>query len=89
MYLQIFQILLLIIILILVILLYINSRNTETYCNCFGSQYNGLSILDHPKEPICSSDTTNPLYKEGGCSTYDGSIVSQNYEKGELYPKGV
>jgi len=89
MFLQIFQILLLIIILILVILLYLNTRNTETYCNCFGSQYNGLSLLDHPKDPICSRNTTKPLYRDGGCSTYDGSMVSQEYEKNLLSPKGV
>ena len=89
MYLQILQIILLIIILILVILLYMNSINTETYCNCFGSQYNGLSFLDTPNDPICSSNTTKPLYKDGGCSTYNSATVSKDYEKGLLNPKGV
>lgn len=87
--LQIIQILLLIVILILVILLYINGTNSENFCNCFGSQYDGLSVMNHPQSPICSSDTTHPLYKEGGCSTYDPSQISKDYEEGKLYPKGV
>lgn len=80
---SIFDTILLIIILIIVILIYIKSNN-EHYCNCFGMQYNGLPLIDHPGRKPCSKNTTKPLYREGGCAEYDPSNVQTQYIEGKF-----
>lgn len=72
--LHVIQLVLLIVILVYVIRL----SNKESFCNCTGAQYNGLTFLDNPKSPICPQTTSSP-YREGGCLQYDPQKVSVDY----------
>ena len=87
----ILQLLLLLVLLALVISMYImmNSMKAESYCNCFGAQYDGTAVLSHPKAPLCAEQTSEPLYRTGGCVSYDPSVLQRKYEEGKVRPKGV
>jgi len=79
----------LIIILIFSILIYTKqNKEMENFENCFKMQYYGIPFYNQPNNKICSENTTNPLYKEGGCAVYDQSQVQSNYYQGK-YRKGV
>jgi hypothetical protein len=71
-------------ILVFVILIYQNIKHTENFDNCFGIQYNGLPLIDNPKLPLCSKNTTKPLYPEGGCAVYNPEKISQEYAEGKF-----
>lgn len=82
---EIICLILTIIILILVLyMVYKQSRYMESFENCFKMQYYGIPFYQNSKNPICSNtNTTDPLYREGGCSVYDPSEVQKKYYEGK------
>jgi hypothetical protein len=61
----------------------INKKSNENFENCFKMQYYGIPLLQNPNNPLCSKNTTEPLYKEGGCAEYDLSNIQANYIDGK------
>jgi len=60
----------------------------ESFENCFKMQYNGLPLYENQTAPICSVNTTEPLYPEGGCAVYSPSEVQKKYYEGQ-YRSGI
>jgi hypothetical protein len=85
-FLKFIEIALLVIILVFVILIWRKPAPENYIDNCFGMQYYGEPLMNNKNAPICSKDTTNPLYPEGGCAVYDGEKVSKNYQEGMYTP---